>query len=386
MNATTRQTAAAPLWVCVLTGRKMAAIASVALSGRGAKAALEGFLGDSAPELGAVRYGKIKDEDGHILDSVVIGCEGQDCYMVHCHGNPLIAERIVRLFERAGAVMGSSQVFLMNKFKAESKTLMEAELRLAMVQSATLAGVQWLVRQREGGISAWACVKSFELNELKEQSQNILRDSLAAEKVISGVRIALVGAPNSGKSTLLNRLAGERAALVSDTAGTTRDWVSTICRIGPLRAEIIDTAGLDSGLAVNNMIERAAQEAAVQTAAGCDLILNIRDCTCPMSEKLTLPQGVPVLEVFTKSDLLATPASFETGGGVLVSALAERGIEELSAAILRVLDVDALDYDRPIAFTDRQRELLTKLADCGTEAEAGNLLSELCGQGGQLCF
>ncbi len=370
--------------VCVLTGRKMAAIASVALSGDGAAAMLGGVFSGRVPELGQSRYGRICDTDGAVLDSVVVGCEAANRYVVHCHGNPLLAGQIAGLFARLGARVQSPQAYAMEGFSQTSKTRIAAEAKLAMAQAATLEAARWLARQMDAGLSAWTADwisrNPIDINVLQEQSKAIGARRAVVCRVVEGVRIALIGAPNSGKSTLMNWLAGRQTAIVSDTAGTTRDWVSMNCRIGPVLAEIVDTAGLDEALAARNPIEKAAQDAARQTAAQSDLILHLIDSTHPTTDAPGFASDAIVLNVFTKIDLASDLKMLS--GGVAVSAITDRGLDALCAAIVKALQVDTLDDAQPIAFTPRQYDLLTQLAVCPDEPSARALLTELLGSSG----
>jgi len=361
-----------PLSVSVLTGGAAAAIASVALCGRDAERIVGELFRRSLPACGRLAFGPLQDGDT-VVDSVVLGRERTDCFVLHCHGNPLLVEQIVRVCQRYGARLQSADEYLFGQLQAACRTPIEAEARLAMTRAATREGVELIAGQIEDGLSAWAKgwikSKSFEINQLHDECAAILRRSKTAQRLINGVRIGLLGPPNSGKSTLLNRLAAENAAIVSDSAGTTRDWVSTTCRIGPLRAEVIDTAGLDTTLAVDNVLDRAAQHAAVEVVKTCDLVLHIRDCT--RQQPLVLPMTVSAagLTVYTKSDLLPNQKAFSPDTPepwVLVSALTGQGVEVLGRAILAVLKIDSLEPHLPICFTDRQRTHLQTLAtsDC----------------------
>jgi len=390
MEDTTKQNldeqALYPAAVCVLTGRGMAAIASVAVAGPGAEAIVGRIFSRAVPACGRSAYGILRDGED-VIDSVVVGCEGAGRYVIHCHGNPLLAERVMRLCERLGAVSQRAEEYLLAQLKEDTESLIEAEARLEMTRAATLDGVKLLNGQISGGLAAWAkrwldC-KSFDLKELQNECREILERSLLAGRILGGVRVALVGPPNSGKSTLLNWLAGDTAALVSDAAGTTRDWVSTTCRIGPLRVEIIDTAGLDCRLAQAGAIEQAAQQAALDTAGDCDLILNVRDCTRPPSDPPALPPGAAVLNVFSKSDLLADPQRFCPACDrpyVLVSAAADLGRQPLCESILTALNVDSICPEQPVCFTSRQREHLDTIVSSRAETFIKEKLQFLLGR------
>ena len=371
--------------VCVLTARGMAAIASVALYGAGAGGLVGRIFGGSVPVCGRSAYGAILD-GGEVIDSVVAACEKPDCFVIHCHGNPLLVEQIVQLCQRYGAVAQRPEDYLFACTCAEAQTLIEAEARLAMTQAATLAGVELIGRQISAGLTGWVrrwlSAAPLDLEGLRRESGELLDRSIIAKRVIEGVRIALIGAPNSGKSTLLNWLAGAKEALVSETAGTTRDWVSTVCRIGPLRAELIDTAGLDTAMAAEDTLERAAQEVAVGVMQSCDLVLSVRDCTQRQAEAVAIFGDKPVLTVFTKSDLLAEAGAFRaeaSGAWVLVSAVAGRGVENLSQGILSALKVDLASFEPGVCFTQRQLEGVRNLVRGQSEPSAIKELTKLLG-------
>lgn len=370
----------APAEVCVLTARGMAAIASIALAGAQAVGIVEAISEKHAPPCGRSTYGTIKD-DGRVIDSVVIACERPACFVIHCHGNPLLVDQIVRLCRRHGAIPQPPHDLLFARYRAEAKNLLEAEARLAMTQAVTREGVALLQGQIAGGLSAWATRwindKSFDSNKLKLECAEIIERSRIARRILEGVRIALVGPPNSGKSTLLNWLAGTGAALVSETAGTTRDWVSAVCRIGPLRAEIIDTAGLDAELAAENAIEKAAQAVAIETAATSDLILVVQDSTCPKTRPVSVPSNVPVLNIFTKIDLVPHRTILQPGSGIPVSAQHNHGLDRLCSAIRIALDAENLSVDQPICFNPRQMLLLEAMVGSNDTKDAVRCLHRL---------
>ncbi|MFZ9012287.1 MAG: hypothetical protein ACO20W_10395, partial [Anaerohalosphaeraceae bacterium] len=143
-------------YTSVLTARGMAAISSIALAGNDAgpivdKVFRAGTGGlDTAPE-GKISYGSIVDGQ-RVIDEVVVGCEGHNEFVIHCHGNPLLVEQIVTLLQSHGAELTDAERFA----PCQSKNAIEAEARLAMRKSATLAGVKILQAQIKGGLSQWA--------------------------------------------------------------------------------------------------------------------------------------------------------------------------------------------------------------------------------------
>ncbi len=393
--------------VGVLTSRGMSAIASVALCGVGARGVLgrifqkgkteapNGSEGMETSEVdrvtavprfckGDVVYGSIVD-GLRMVDEVLVGCEADDSFVIHCHGNPLLVEQIVRLCQSKGATLIDVEAFAFEQYTAGSKNTIETEAKLAMQKSATLLGVKILKGQIDAGLSKWAADIQANINlldaaDIQKQCDNILDRSQIAKRIIDGVRIVIAGPPNSGKSTLLNCLSGRQETIVSDVAGTTRDWVSVTCQMGPLRAEFIDTAGLDESLACKDNIEQAAQAITKDLLESCDLIVYLQDATSADS-RFEIESDKPVIYVVNKCDLvpdLKPQASSPKPIGI--SAQNNTGIDELVEAILNVLRVGDIVPGEAVAFTTRQGEILTQLSRCQIVEEQKQEFRELLGK------
>jgi tRNA modification GTPase len=281
------------------------------------------------------------------------------------------------LFIRHGAQLTP----LEDAISTEYNTLIEKESQVEQLKAVTIEGVKIIQPQISGGLSA--VVKSWldnsvSIDEIHKQCREILGRSRIGRRIISGVKIVLAGPANGGKSTLLNTLAGSEKAIVSETAGTTRDWVSVFIHTGPLRAEIIDTAGLGQD-AVHDPVDKEAQQRTINLLGQCDCILWVMDCTNPSKMDIPLSGGMPVIRVLNKLDLLNGKMPEEKSDAVHISAKSGDGIEDLLNEIQRRLQVCDFDYTLPVAFTIRQEKLLAMIRASGQKEQIREHLIQLRG-------
>jgi tRNA modification GTPase len=383
------------IFAAVMTGQGMGAIATIQVLGDSAEVVLRTVFrrkGNKPFEVvaGRVLLGDVVD-DGEMIDEVTLGCEGPRTFTIHCHGNPLIVERIMELLRKQGVQAVPPEQLLARVF-ADTKDLdsISIEAMLALAAVKTTEGARIITGQLKAGLSEkirqWRDrLDSTPLEEIAAEVEDILSHSEPARLMISGCTIALVGPPNTGKSTLLNTLAGREKAIVSDIRGTTRDWVSAEIRIPPLAATIIDTAGLDSVVSDFGGIDQAAQRKTVAMIEHADLVLLVLDLSQPAERFpesiVTQFVGKKVVTVLNKADLprpvdLICPARY-LGDTVQISAKLGTGIDNLVYAIHRVCGVAAFDVHAPVAFSDRQRRLLEALHRSNSKTNARSFLSEL---------
>jgi len=381
----------------VMTGIGTGAISTVQVFGEGAEAVIQKIFKSAhnvppALKTGKIYLGTIVD-GGETIDQVTIGCEGVNTFAINCHGNPLIVEMIMQLLKKNEATLITAEQLLAKILTAEKYShTIEVEAKIFQAMAETIEGTKIILNQIEGGLGAKAQnwlrdIKTGKLEQIKNEAAEVLENSRIAKLIMYGCTVVLAGPANSGKSTLLNYLAGKQKAIVTDIKGTTRDWVSSKCKIGAIVAEIIDTAGLDEQFAQINdeSIESQAQKKSLEILQKADLVLLVLDgnqSNSQFNENIVKKiADKKILTVINKSDL---PAKLEVSRPeefVQISAKSGTGIENLLKKIQRSLGVVGFDLGSAVCFTDRQQRLVKKLAESKSKDEAVSAITELLNGG-----
>ncbi|MDD5326833.1 MAG: 50S ribosome-binding GTPase [Phycisphaerae bacterium] len=380
-------------FAAVTTGKGIGAIAVIQLFGDSAEIIIKKIFEPVGKKPLVFKTGEILlgtiNTGSETIDQVTLGCEGPGHFAINCHGNPLIVTDIMQLLQDNGAALLTTEEFLAKIFSAEKPSGQIAlEAKLALLQAKTIQGTKIIVKQINAGltktIEKWLRdINTISLEQIKTGAEQILEDSKIAKLLILGCKIALAGPPNTGKSTLLNFLAGRQKSIVTDIKGTTRDWVSVQCIIGPLHAELIDTAGLDE--AFGDTIEKASQQKAFEILDEANLVLLVLDNSQPCNqldnhllEKIT---DKKILTILNKTDL---PAKFDINklpenltNTVQISAKSGAGIEELLEKIQQACGVVNFDLKTAICFTPRQEKLLKQLKNTRSNQQALSMITEL---------
>ncbi|MCQ2168928.1 MAG: tRNA uridine-5-carboxymethylaminomethyl(34) synthesis GTPase MnmE, partial [Bacteroidales bacterium] len=229
----------------------------------------------------SLKYGVVRKLSGDVLDDVVVSVfraphsyTGEDSVEISCHASPYIVTELLRMLVAAGARMAGPGEFTRRAFVNGKMDLAQAEAVADVITASSEAAHRVAVNQLRGGYSSElkglrdklleaAAMMELELDFSEEEVEFADRSQLRAllealrSKVTSlsasfrdgnalknGVPVAIIGAANAGKSTLLNALLGEDRAIVSDIAGTTRDTVEEVLTIDGIQFRFIDTAGL----------------------------------------------------------------------------------------------------------------------------------------------
>jgi tRNA modification GTPase len=385
------------VFAAVVTGKGTGAISTVQVFGDTAGAVIEKIFKSTETKPAKFKTGKILlgtiCDGTETIDQVIIGCEGPHSFAINCHGNPLIVEMIMQLLGRRGAKLLTAEQLLCKILSAQ-KTVntIALEAKLTQARARTIEGTKIIANQIDAGLSKkiaeWLDnVSALSLKQISADAERILENSKTAKLIIHGCKTIIAGPPNTGKSTLLNYLTGRQKAIVTDIKGTTRDWVSARCQIGPLSVELIDTAGLDEKLAAapDNTIEKKSQEKSAQILEEADLVLLVLDNSTTgdqfddqFGEKIA---DKLVLTVLNKTDL---PAKFDTSklpknlsNAIQISAKFGTGIENLTKKIQQLCGVADFDLQQPVCITSRQENLLQQLKKAKSRKQAASIITEL---------
>lgn len=399
--------------ICAIaTGNGIGAIAIARVSGPDSKAILtKCFSKDlSSVKSHTLHFGTISDNDGIQVDEVLISYfaegrsfTGEESIEISCHGSPYVQQQILRVLQYYGCRMAEPGEFTQRAFINGKLDLSQAEAVADLIAAQSKKAHQIALSQLKGNLSsdlkvlreeliAFASLIELELDFSEEDVEFADRTQLKAlvGKVLNtvgklaasfalgnalknGVPVAIVGAPNTGKSTLLNQLLGEDRAIVSDEAGTTRDVIEETLNIDGILFRLIDTAGIRE---TNQYIESMGIERSKQKIKEASIVLCLADATdkSNLSETQSwsreLSETHPdkkVLFILNKSDLSKQVIK----GSIPISAKEGIGIDvlhsEMISAVVGTLD---LENDTIIA-NARHHEALLKTSEALEKAASG---------------
>ena len=348
------------------------------------------------PQAGQVQDGKIVDEALLLLMLAPRSYTREDVIEFHCHGGMIVVQQVLQLCLEQGARLAEPGEFTLRAFLNGRLDLTQAEgvADLVGAQSpqaaqTALAGIQGKLAQpiqtlRSTCLEILAEVEAridFEddlppldqaqvktqLSQVLQDVQQILATADRGELLRAGLKVAIVGRPNVGKSSLLNAWSRSDRAIVTDLPGTTRDVVESRLVVGGIPVQVLDTAGIREA---SDRVEQLGVERSRQAAQSADLILLTIDAEAGWTAAdeaiyQQIPDPTKVILVLNKVDLMAAlPALPDSIDGIrIVKTIAaqSQGISELEQAILEAVQGDRLQAaNLDLAINQRQAAALTR--------------------------
>jgi len=306
-------------------------------------------------------YGQLRDPASQeILDQALLlvfkrphSYTGQDSAELHTHGSPAVLRRVLQTLLEQGARLARPGEFTLRAYLNGKMDLAQAEAVLSLVEAESDAARRQALRGLSAGLSqkitglseklfnllahiqAWldypeegvepAQIRAG-LEPVLKEIRHLLATAPAGRIAQRGARLALVGAPNAGKSSLLNALLGYERAIVTPIPGTTRDYLEAPMEIAGVPLVAVDTAGVRE---TDDAIEKTGVERALRIAQEADLVLYLVDGSQPRPTPPELPWQ-RTLRVATKADL---PPAWQDPSFLAVSSQSGLGLDALRQAI-----------------------------------------------------
>ena len=323
----------------VLTPPGAAAIAVIRVCGESVVSFFRAHFSKPLTPLRCI-HGELRDDAGQMIDDpVIVLHDDQRTADINLHGGPWVIAATLDLLRRNGFEVVENDPELL-----DADSVLEREMLAALQLARTEPALRMLLAQP----GAW---KEFlAASPSPAQIQRVLDDPCLWH-LLHPPRVAIIGAPNVGKSTLANQLFAQQRSITADLPGTTRDYIGEIANIDGLPIILIDTPGLRDAA---DPIEREAIAKADAIIASADLRIVVADPSQPQA-----PSGSAgnVIRVMNKADLFAGARS-ETY--FYTVATTGEGVDALRAAIRRFFGCTDMTEVRPRWWTQRQREALSE--------------------------
>lgn len=351
-------------------------------------------------------FGYLKNKQGELIDEVLItvfengkSFTGEESAEIACHASPYIQQQILNALIEAGCRLAEPGEYTMRAFMNGKLDLSQAEAVADLIASQSKGAHDIALKQLRGGFSSelkdlreklihFASLVELELDFAEEDVEfadrkellQLVKDVLAyiqrlaksfelGNAIKNGVPVAIVGAPNTGKSTLLNQLLGEERAIVSNIAGTTRDVIEETLNIDGIVFRLIDTAGIREGA---EEIEAMGIERSREKIQQSKVVLCMADSTIPTSinEVITWAEEIiesypdkKVLVLANKTDISKVTVEKYNLPVIFLSAKAGIGIEVLKSKLVELVTGDFDMANETIVSNVRHFDALRKTAE-----------------------
>lgn len=337
--------------------------------------------------------GHIIDKNSNTkIDEVVLAAykgprsfTGEDLVEIICHGSILIANQIIELLLSNGAVLATNGEYSSRAFLHQKIDLIQAEAINDMINATTKEAKNLSLLSLSGETSKLInplktsladLISLIEVNidfpeyedieiankekiinhchNLITQIDKLVKDGEKAQIITSGIKVAIVGKPNVGKSSLLNALVGEEKAIVTDIAGTTRDIVEGEVNLNGLLLHLLDTAGIRE---VDDKVESIGVERAKKSLDEAELIIVVLDASRPLDEEdhkiLELTKNLNRIIVYNKNDKATVDNCLS------ISAM-NKDITALTNEIFKKVGLKEDNFKKPALNNTRQIGLLKR--------------------------
>ena len=354
-----------------------------------------------------VHYGNIVDEDGNIIDEVLVivmrapnTYTREDVVEIDCHGGILVTRKVLEAAIKAGAKPAEPGEFTKRAFLNGRIDLSQAEAVIDVINSKNEYALKSSVSQLDGKLSAKikeirevilnhvayieAALDDPEhisldnyVNNIEKDVDNcvdnvykLLKTSDNGRIMRDGIRTVILGKTNAGKSSLLNALAKEERAIVTDIEGTTRDVLEEQVNLGGVTLNLVDTAGIRK---TDDYVESIGVEKAKKYAQDADLVIFVVDSSRPLDKNdddiISLIQNKNVIVLLNKSDMeqVVKPEDLKNLNKfsmVSISAKNETGLDKLEHAIKDMFFNGEISFNEEIHITNvRHKTLLQEALD-----------------------
>ena len=354
-----------------------------------------------------VHYGNIVDEDGNIIDEVLVivmrapnTYTREDVVEIDCHGGILVTRKVLEAAIKAGAKPAEPGEFTKRAFLNGRIDLSQAEAVIDVINSKNEYALKSSVSQLDGKLSAKikeirevilnhvayieAALDEPEhisldnyVNNIEKDVDNcvdnvykLLKTSDNGRIMRDGIRTVILGKTNAGKSSLLNALAKEERAIVTDIEGTTRDVLEEQVNLGGVTLNLVDTAGIRK---TDDYVESIGVEKAKKYAQDADLVIFVVDSSRPLDKNdddiISLIQNKNVIVLLNKSDMeqVVKPEDLKNLNKfsmVSISAKNETGLDKLEHDIKDMFFNGEISFNEEIYITNvRHKTLLQEALD-----------------------
>ncbi len=392
--------------VAVATPGGTGAVALLRVSGPEAAGVIGRACGRDAPfEDRRATLATLRATDGSVIDHVLVtrfvaprSYTGEEVVEVSTHGGRLIVRRVLERLMECGARAAGPGEFTERAFLNGKLDLTQAEAVMDLISAQSDLALRAAHEQLEGGIGrrteglrqdlietvaqleAWIDFPEEDIDPetgealaarmkaVRESIEALLATADQGRILREGLRTVICGRPNAGKSSLLNALLGLDRAIVSETAGTTRDTIEELLVVEGVPLRVVDTAGLHHA---GDAIEEEGIRRTLREAGRADLLLVVADATLPPDEALPgeVPEAPRRINVLNKADLDEAPG-WDLPDALRVSSLDGRGIDELRQRIRELAEFGEADWgEQSVAINARHRECLGRAREALAAAE-----------------